>query len=695
MDFNWILSKITKEPIAFQQLAKLCKIPINKNRDFSSILFKMMNENLIAKTKNGEYFKLIFISSGKGKFKSNPKRFGFVDIKDNDDPKNAIFFSPVSRNDAIDGDIVEYKVYIDPIQKRKIGIVTKIASRNPQIIGIIKKNGQYLDFVPLNPNIGKKVHVSNKHMLIKDHIVVSKIIKMEKGYLYVKIIKDLGHKNDKFVDIDALVLSSGVSHKFSKKIIEEANKISDYISNIDISKRTDLRNLHTITIDGVDSKDFDDAISIEKNNNIYVLYVHIADVSHYVQEGSLIDKEALKRGTSIYIPGSVIPMLPERLSNNICSLNPNVDRLTITCKMKINDKGDVLSKEVFPSVINSNNRLTYDDVNSFFMNKHKFQDDVLENKLNIAKELSEILFTKNQENGYIDFEIEEPKIILNDNGKSIAIEIKKQGLSEKMIEHFMVLANEQIATIIEEKTLPFIYRTHAKPDPDKIKTLQNIINMLNIKAILKNNPNSKYFSKFVKKVKEKRFDNFIKIILLRTMKKASYTTNNVGHFGLALKSYTHFTSPIRRYPDLMVHRMLRSYIFNKKISDKEKFSEILNSIALKNSASEIIAQDLERNIVDFKKIEFYEKYVGNIRKGIIVSINKYGMFVEFDDKVNGLVKLETLKGIWNISENGLKLYSSKTNKFYFVGQQITTKILSANKFDHKIDLIIMDNHYKN
>ncbi len=695
MNFNFILSKMTKEPISFQKLAKLCRVPINKNRDFSSTLFKMMKANLIAKTQDGQYFKLVFINSGKGKFKSNPKGFGFVDIEDANDPKKAIFFSPISRNDAIDGDVIEYKVYVDPVRNREVGIATKIVSRNSKIVGMIQRNGQYLDLIPLNPNIGKRIRITNKHMLKKDHIVVGEILKMDRGYLYVKITEDLGHKNDKFVDIDALVLASGVSHAFPKEVLEESRKIPEHVSDNDIKERKDLRSLHTVTIDGIDSKDFDDAISIEKEDNDYILYVHIADVSHYVKEGSLIDEEALKRGTSIYLPSTVIPMLPERLSNNICSLNPNVDRLTLTCKIKINDKGEVLKKEVFPSVINSNNRLTYDDVNAFFKNKHKFNDEVLENKLNMAIELSKILSAKNEDNGYIDFEIEEPKIVLNDNGKSIAIKIKKQDLSEKMIEHFMVLANEQVATIIEEKALPFIYRTHGKPEPAKIEMLQNVVKMLDINATIKNNPDSKYFSEFVKKVKEKRFDNFIKIILLRTMSKASYTTNNVGHFGLALKSYTHFTSPIRRYPDLMVHRMLRSYIFNNKTSDKDKFSEILNSIASKNSNSEVIAQDLERSIVDFKKIEFYEQFVGKIRKGTIVSINKFGMFVEFEDKVDGLVRLETLKGIWNVAENGLKLYSSKSNKSYFVGQQVTTKILSANKYDHKIDLIIMDNHYKN
>jgi ribonuclease R len=337
-------------------------------------------------------------------------------------------------------------------------------------------------------------------------------------------------------------------------------------------------------------------------------------------------------------------MLPEKLSNGICSLNPHLDRLAITCQMEVDSNGKVVKTQVYPTIINSNERMIYHDVNKFLKNKTEITDPKLSSLLTTGHELSRILSVKNQSKGYIDFEIEEAKVVLNKKGRAEKIEIRKQDVSEKMIENFMVLANEQVALFIETKGLPFIYRTHGKPKNDKIQNLKNVMKSLGIDADVKSQPSSKEFAAFVKKIKDTRFDNFIKIMLLRTMAKAVYAKNNIGHFGLALSSYTHFTSPIRRYPDLMVHRMLRTYIFENNLEAKKEFEHTLQKIATANSASEVIATDLERQIVDFKKAELYEKYIGSIREGLIVSINRFGMFVEFEDKVDGLVRLDSMQG---------------------------------------------------
>ena len=681
---------VDSDPISFPTLARLCNIPVNKNGEFSHLLMKMVWDNQIGKTQDAEYFKLIFVSTGEGKFKSNPRGFGFVDLE-NKNAKDSIFFSPITRKNAIDGDVVQYKVFVDPVRKREVGIVMKIVSRNNKIVGIIKENGYYLDLFPLNTNIGTKIKIVNKRMAIKDHLVLAEVSRMERGYLVVKITKDLGHKDDENVDIDGLIISSGVNYQFSKKVLEETDLIPEVVLEKEIIGRQDLRNLYTITIDGADSKDFDDAISIEKKDKNYILYVHIADVSHYVSRGSAIDKEALARGTSIYVPGRVIPMLPQKLSNNICSLMPEVDRLTITCKMEVNSDAEVVKTEIFSSIINSDKRMIYHDVNEFLKKKTTIDNSKLSALLLTAHELSDILGIASRKKGYIDFEIEEAKIVLDSKGKADAIKIVKQDISEKIIENFMVLANEQVAMSVQDMGVPFIYRTHDKPVDENIVNLKKVVKSLGIKVDIVARPNSKKFAEFVNTIKEQRFDNFIKIMLLRTMSKAAYTTTNIGHFGLALKSYTHFTSPIRRYPDLMVHRMLRNYIFPKKANQEMKLEFSLGKIAAANSNSEIIAKNLERKIVDFKKAEYYERFVGTTKKGRIVSINKFGMFVEFDDKVDGLVKIESLQGFWKISDDGLEL-SSKT-RIYSIGEEVTTKIVSVDKFDQKIDLVILDNHY--
>ena len=688
MNDTKILELIPEKPISFIKLAQLCNIRPNQNSEFSKILFKLVKENKISKTRNSEYFKMNFINSGSGKFLANPRGFGFVDLNNSARSRKSVFFSPMTRGEAIDGDMVEYKVFIDPINKKEIGLVTKIISRNPNIVGLIKRDGKYLDLHPLNQNLGNRIRVTNKELLKEGHLVAAQIISVNYKFMLVKITKDLGHKNDKFSDIKSLIIASGVNYVFPESVIEEANKISETITEEDLKGREDLKDLYTITIDGRDSKDFDDAISVEKNDDGYTLYVHIADVSHYVKTDSVLNKEALKRGTSIYLPSEVIPMLPEKLSNNVCSLMPNVDRLTITCKMKINESGDVTDTSIFPSVINSNNRSVYEEVNKFLKDADEVNiDEKLADLYTQASALSKILMAKSEANGYIDFKIEEAKIILDEKGKTSSIQIIKQGAAEKIIESFMVLANEHVAQTIQDKKLPFIYRIHDKPSLDNIKSLKNVLKMLKIDIKLPDNPNSKDFANGIKQIKEEQFDNFVKSVLLRTMSKAVYKNINIGHFGLALKAYTHFTSPIRRYPDLMVHRMLREYLFdNGNGVDEDKFKDSLKQIALDNSNSETAAISLERTINDFKKAEFYGKFVGQKRKGQISSINKYGMFIEFPDKVTGLVRADSIKTFTKISDDKLKLISR--DRTYSLGDTVEVKINSVDKFNGKVSLVI-------
>ena len=681
------LYKILNErgQVEFRELAKKMKVPIKQNREFSKFLFSLIKTGDLFQTNTRRYFIPNYKGESVGIIRLTPRGFGFIDINEDE----SIFIPASNVNGAMDGDEVVAKYFEDLKDKSKLqGMIVEVKTRNVStFVGTVKKFGDSFGIEPFNTKIRGIFRFEDTKDLKVNQEVKVKIVKFGRT-ITIKTLKILGQHGDASIDIQVAIEDANVMSEFHDETLIESRAIPDTIGEI-TSDRVDLRKDMIFTIDGDDTKDFDDAISIERAGDDIILSVHIADVTNYVLEGKPIDREAKARGTSIYLVDRVIPMLPKTLSNGICSLNPNVDRFTITAKMTIDKHGVNKGFEIFPSVINSKHRLTYKEVNNFYEGSDIWSDADLTKSLNLSFELSKIIRKFKLAEGYIDFEIEEAKIIVDDQGKTIDIKSRDRSYSEILIEDFMVRANESVAQFISDKKLPFIYRIHGKPESEKIIALENVVKLLGINAKLKQNPTPLEFANSVKIIKENRFDDFMKIMMLRTMTKAEYSKDNIGHFGLASKFYSHFTSPIRRYPDLMVHRMLREYIFNKRENLADHFEEILPAIAKASSESEQVAVALERKVADIKKAEFYEQFIGNPFDGTIVSVMKFGFFVEFPNKAGGLVHLSTLvDGEYKLSPTGLSMKSR--NREFKVGDKINVTIFSTNKKEAKIDLIVTD-----
>ncbi|CAM9101428.1 ribonuclease R [Mycoplasma marinum] len=689
MDKKLLFKVLDENPKSFNWLARKLNIERGENKLFSSFLNILVSKGEIFTTRQREYFRPIFLGEYEGVIRMTSKGFGFVDREE-----DSIFIGPGSTNGAFDKDDVIVKLFQDPTKPDGYnGFVSKIVNRyHTEIVGTVKKFGPHIiGFEPLDDRLSGKFRFTSTEGLKENFRVKVKIVEYGDSITKIEPILIIGHKDDAKVDIQSAIENSGIPYLWSDKVMKETNHdIPDTIDNESKDGREDIRDRLIITIDGDDTKDFDDAVEIRKlSNGNYLLGVHIADVTHYVKEGSAIDDEALVRGTSVYLADRVIPMLPEKLSNGICSLNPNVDRFVLSCDMEINTKGETVNHRVYPAIIKSKHRLTYNEVNEYYAGTKNFEDKNLESLLNDALELTKILRRYKLREGYIDFEIEESKLILDENGKTINIIPRPRGESEMMIEDLMVRANETVAYHASKAKVPFIYRIHDKPDMEKIAALQQVVSVLALDVHIPQEPEPKEFAKAINDLKKYRFDDFMKIMMLRTMQKAIYDKNNIGHFGLASKFYTHFTSPIRRYPDLMVHRMLREYFFEGRMELKDHFDSILDNIAKENSLSEQKAMELERKVADIKKAEYYTKFIGKKLEGQIVSMQKFGFFVEFKDKVDGLVHVSSLTdGKYELAKTGLQISNGKRS--FTIGEQVEVIVVQTSKEEGKIDLVLAD-----
>ncbi|WP_022935255.1 ribonuclease R [Mesomycoplasma moatsii] len=675
---------------SFLNIVKFLKIKAKDNQNFSKFLNELKNNGEIAYSrKNDDYFVPKLIGNFNSTLKINLKgsKFCFVNLE-NKEIKVLVFNDKLN---LLKDDEININVYKDLDDDFYFGIPISVIKRKNEIIYAEIDENLELKPIYFSQNF---IFKYDKSLLKPRTFAKFKIEKYTKDILFLKLIKILSSIDKPYADIDLIVDYSNIEKDFNNLIIEETNKIPDEVENVNDFNRVDLTNQLIVTIDGEKTKDFDDAISVEKtSNNTYILGVHIADVAYYVKENSQIDLEARNRGTSIYLIDRVIPMLPEKLSNGICSLNPNVRRFTISVIAEIDVNGKILSKKLFPSMIESKYRLTYNQVANLDQNEIIKNNSKLYKMLIEAYELSEIIGKNKTAEGYIDFEIEEPIIELDKvTGKAIAIKSKERLSSEILIENFMVFANEVVSKMISDLKIPSIYRVHEAPDHEKIENLKSFIKILGIHDIrINQSDDPKVFQNMVNSLKKQRFDNLIKMALLRTMQKAKYSSYNIGHFGLASKYYSHFTSPIRRYPDLLLHRIIWEVLFkkNKKYSiDKESQIE---SIANNSSKLEIRAIDLERKVNDIKKAEFYSTLINQVKEAIIVSIQKFGMFIEFDDSTNSLVHISTIVADYKDYEisNDLCQLILK-NKIYKIGQKVKAKILSVNKLEGKIDSIIID-----
>ena len=509
-----------------------------------------------------------------------------------------------------------------------------------------------------------------------------------------EVIKVLGHKNDPGVDILSIVYKYNIGVDFPEEVEEELKSIPDSVREEDKKNRRDLTNEVIFTIDGDDTKDIDDAISIKKlDNGHYQLGVHIADVSYYVKEGTALDVNAMDRGTSVYLVDRVIPMIPHQLSNGICSLNEGVERLTISCVMEIDDTGKTVDYDIFPSIIKSRKKMTYNCVNSILEENvipsgyEEFVDD-----LRLMYELSKIVRKSKINRGYLDFDVDEPKIIVDEKCHPIEIKIRNRGVGENLIEDFMILANECVASHIFYMELPFIYRIHEVPKEERLREFLGYISSLGYvyKGNMKDT-NPKMVQGLLDYLKDKKEFKILSSLLLRSMQKAIYSAENKGHFGLASKCYTHFTSPIRRYPDTTVHRLLHTYLFDNDLSEEtlRHWEQKLPVVAEIASARERASVDCEREVDDMKMAEYMEDHIGEEFEGMISSVTNFGMFVELDNLIEGLVPLRDMKDFFHFDEANMSLVGEKSHVRYQIGERIIVKVVRASKEEKVIDFEVV------
>ncbi len=624
--------------------------------------------------------------------------YAFVDVENEED----IFISYENFNDAISGDVVIAEITKHTEKGLEGRIVRVVERKQQQFVGEYYQKGKdgivQLDDASFNLKIF--LAKEDRHGLVDGHKVLVKLHrKIKNNEYYGKIVKIIGHKDDPGIDITTIAYKHGIEEEFPQEVIDELQNIPDSVSEEEIINRLnhngrDLREETIFTIDDEKTKDIDDAISIKKmTNGNYELGVHIADVSYYVKVGSALYEEALKRGTSVYLADRVIPMLPHQLSNGICSLNEGEDRLTQSCVMEIDPTGEIVHFEIFESVIRSKKKMTYQAVNQLLeQNKvcpgyEAFQDD-----LYMMKELASILRKHKIEKGYIDFDIDEPTILVDEEGKAIDVVLRERGTGEKLIEDFMIAANETVASCIYNMDLPFIYRVHGEPSKEKIDIFLHFIATLGYKIEGKiRNATPKEMQKLLESLQDKKEYHILSKLLLRCMQKAVYDDKNIGHFGLASSCYTHFTSPIRRFPDTTVHRLLREYLYLCHLSKDniDYLSHELPVIAEHSSEKERDSVECEREVTDMKMAEYMEDHIGEIHKGMINTVTKYGFYVELPNLIEGLVSINTLTDDHYIyDEESQTLRGKKNVRGYRLGDNVEIIVISAKKEEKQIDFVL-------
>lgn len=630
-----------------------------------------------------------------GTFIGHPKGFGFVEIEGQDED---IFIPESDTGTAMHQDKVRVIIRDDKKEgKRQEGVVVKVLERGmPEIVGTYQLNRDFGFVISDNPKFSKDIFIPRKEAAgIKNGDKVIAVItdygsgnKNPEG----KIKENLGNIRTPGTDILAIVKSFGIPSEFPEKVMKQAQRVPDHVLDADRDGRLDLRHLQTVTIDGEDAKDLDDAISLTKEGAIYHLGVHIADVSNYVQYNSALDREALKRGTSVYLADRVVPMLPERLSNGICSLNQGEDRLALSCLMDINEKGKVVSHQIAETVINVNERMCYTDVKNILEDtdeEAKKRYDALIPMFFMMKELSGILRNSRHHRGSIDFDFPESKIILNAAGKAIDVKPYEANVATKIIEDFMLMANETVAQEYCTEEIPFVYRTHDNPDPEKVESLLTLLHNQGVKIQkAKEEITPKEIQQIIESIEGLPNEAMISRLVLRSMKQAKYTTECSGHFGLAAKYYCHFTSPIRRYPDLQIHRIIKDNLRGRLMREgrTEHYAEILDEVARQSSVCERRADEAERESDKLKKAEYMSYHLGEEFEGIISGVTGWGLYVELPNTVEGLVHVNTLRDDYYVfDQESYELCGEMTKKVYKLGDKVRVRVADADKMLKTVD----------
>lgn len=689
------------KPMKVKELAMLLNVAKENREELVFVLEELMKEGRIVVSKKGKYSlpsEHLFV----GTFEANFRGFGFVRREEGD-----IFIPEKYVNGAMNKDQVQVRIFEkdwmdnDYQQRRQEGEIVKILSHGvEEIVGLYHKNKNFGFVVADDQKFNKDIFVPVERSkgAMTGHKVVVKITdfggKNKKPEGIVKEI--IGHINDPGTDIMSIVKSYNIPVQFSDAVMDYVERIPDEVENKEIGGRLDLRHLRTVTIDGDDAKDLDDAISIEKEGNFYHLGVHIADVSHYVKENSVLDKEARKRGTSVYLVDRVIPMIPQKLSNGICSLNEGCDRLALSCIMDIDLKGHVVGHRIAETVIRVDHRMSYENVQKIL---DRSEEEVLEkykdfiDMFDLMLELSDILREKRMSRGSIDFDFPESQIVLNPKGIPLEIKPYDRNRATKIIEDFMLIANETVAEDYFWQEIPFVYRTHDNPDADKMRALALFINNFGYGIKMsKDEIHPKELQKLLKRIEGTPEEALISRITLRSLKQARYTTVASGHFGLAAQYYCHFTSPIRRYPDLQIHRIIKENLHGG-ISPKrlKHYRSILNEVAEESSITERRADDAERDTDKLKKVEYMSRHIGEVYQGVISSITGYGMYVELPNTIEGLVHINSLyDDYYFYDEEKYELVGESTGRVFKLGEKITIKVKNTDKIRRTIDFEVLE-----
>lgn len=683
-------------PMKAKEIAVVLNVPKPQKHELMEVLDALLADGKVELTGKGKYIK----SNGKfltGIFTAHPRGFGFVTVEGEEED---IFIPADQTNGALHMDTVQVAIARTSGGKRKEGTVVKIVARGTtQLVCTYEKSKTFGFAVPDNQRFAQDIFIPAERSkgAVSGHKVVVEITDYGKNGKKPegKVVEIIGHINDPGTDIMSIVKGYDLPVEFSSKIMKQVENVSNEVSKADMAGRMDLRDWQTVTIDGEDAKDLDDAITLVKEGELYKLGVHIADVSNYVQENSALDVEALKRGTSVYLVDRVIPMLPHKLSNGICSLNAGENRLALSCIMMIDAKGNVVDHTIAETVIRVDRRMSYTSVKKI-LEEHDETEcreyEELVPMFELMRELAAILRKKRMKRGSIDFDFPETKIILDEKGRPVEIKPYDRNVATKIIEDFMLIANETVAQDYFWQELPFVYRTHENPDAEKIKKLGTFINNFGYTIhIGQDEVHPKELQKLLMKIDGTPEEALISRLTLRSMKQAKYTTMNTGHFGLATNYYCHFTSPIRRYPDLQIHRIIKDNLRGRMNAGKiDHYEKILTEVAKHSSEMERRADEAERETDKLKKVEYMEERIGQVFEGVISGVTEWGFYVELPNTIEGLVHVTTLTDdYYHYQEATYEMVGEATNRRYKLGQKVKVMVMSTDRLLRTIDFRVV------
>lgn len=688
------------KPMLKEELAEAFNIKRKEYRAFFEVLETMEKEGTIIRTRSDRYGLPYKMNLVVGILEGNEKGYGF--LIPNDDDIDDIYISPENMGSALHGDKVIVRIIKSGGFGRKDeGEIIRILDRaNEIVVGTFEHNKNFGFVVPDDNRISVDIFIPKADIMgaKTNQKVVVRVKKWpaKRRSPEGKVVEILGYYDEKGTDVLSVIRQYKLPEEFPKKVINEVLSIEQKVSKEEIMNRVDLRDEYIFTIDGADAKDLDDGVSIKKlANGNYLLGVHIADVSHYVREGSILDKEAYKRGNSVYFVDRVIPMLPKELSNGICSLNPGEDRLAMTVSMEINKSGEVIKHDIVESVINSKARLVYEDISDLLEGKNKQikkENSQLYSDLILMEELCNILKEKRERRGSLDFDFPEAKIILDEEGKPVDIVKEDRRIANRIIEEFMLVTNETIAEYLYWSQYPCLYRIHEEPDIEKIKEFSKFIHNFGYSLKGRQEIHPKKLQELLSEIKGKKEETIISTLLLRSLKKARYSEEQEGHFGLAAKFYCHFTAPIRRYSDLQVHRIIKDFINGKMTRNRKNHMEkILPEIAEQTSTMERVAEEVEREVEDLKKAQFMAERIGEVYEGMVSSLTHFGMFVQLDNTVEGLVHFSNMvDDYYYFDEDNYYIIGERTNKKYRIGDTVTIQVINADMLKRTIDFMLVE-----